>query len=221
MRLEHDDDALPVAFARRLDRGDDLAGQVRVVVDERDAVALAAELEAAGDAAEPAERAAHRVERHTQLERDGRRARRVLSRCAARAPAARPRRATPRRAPSTNRRPAPPALVLGHPVVGIVGEPVGDEPPVGAVPRARPAATTSSAADDAHAGHGVEEPLEAVDQRREVTVVVEVVGLDVGDDRVFGVELEERAVALVGLDDEPLAVVPRQRWCRPRSGRRR
>ena len=37
----------------------------------------------------------------------------------------------------------------------------------------------------------------------------QVIGFHVGDDRRLGRELEERAVALVGFDDEPLAVVPR------------
>ena len=77
MRLEHRDHALPPAFARGADHGVDLAGQVRVVVDEGDAVALAAELEPAGHAAEAAERARHRVERHAELERDRGRAGRV------------------------------------------------------------------------------------------------------------------------------------------------
>ncbi len=44
----------------------------------------------------------------------------------------------------------------------------------------------------------------------EAAVVVEMVGLDVGDDRRLGLELEERAVALVGLDDEPVALVVRR-----------
>ena len=50
--LEHRDHALPAAFARGADHGVDLAREVRVVVDEGDAVALAPELEAAGHAAE-------------------------------------------------------------------------------------------------------------------------------------------------------------------------
>jgi hypothetical protein len=41
--------------------------------------------------------------------------------------------------------------------------------------------------------------------RRLVAVVVEVVGLDVGDDRGVRAVGQERAVALVGLDDEQVA----------------
>ena len=43
---------------------------------------------------------------------------------------------------------------------------------------------------------------------RERAVVVEVVGLDVGQDRPVQRQLEVGAVALVGLDDEPLAARP-------------
>src|SRR5437879_5255819 len=50
MGLEHADDPLPPAVDRRRQGGTDLGGQVGVVVDIGDAVALAAELEAAGHA---------------------------------------------------------------------------------------------------------------------------------------------------------------------------
>ena len=42
-------------------------------------------------------------------------------------------------------------------------------------------------------------------------VVVEVVGVDVRDERDRGVVEQERAVGLVGLDDEQLAVAARRR----------
>ena len=56
--------------ARRASTARTSAGRWRVVVDERDAVDLAAELEAAGDAAEPAERTDDGRERHAELERE-------------------------------------------------------------------------------------------------------------------------------------------------------
>ncbi len=53
-----------------------------------------------------------------------------------------------------------------------------------------------------------QETVEGVDEVVEVAVVVEMVGLDVGHHRDLRIELQERAVALVGLDDDPLAGVP-------------
>ena len=55
-----------------------------------------------------------------------------------------------------------------------------------------------------------EEALEPGDQRGKVAPVGQVIGFHVGDDRGLGRELEECPVALVGFDDEPLAVVPRR-----------
>ncbi len=52
------------------------------------------------------------------------------------------------------------------------------------------------------------EPVEGLLDGGQVAVVVEVVGLHVGDDRDLGVELGEGAVALVGLDDEQVAPTP-------------
>ena len=51
-----------------------------------------------------------------------------------------------------------------------------------------------------------EEPFEPRLQLLPPAPVLEVVGLDAGDQRDLGAELEERAVALVGLDDEPPTV---------------
>ena len=67
-----------------------------------------------------------------------------------------------------------------------------------------------SSADDPSARNGGEEALEPGDERGEVAPVRQVIGFHVGDDRGLGRELEERAVALVGFDDQPLAVVPRR-----------
>ena len=50
--------------------------------------------------------------------------------------------------------------------------------------------------------------VEGAAQCVEVAVVVEVVRFDVGDHGDLRLESEEAAVALVGLDHQPLAVVP-------------
>ena len=52
-------------------------------------------------------------------------------------------------------------------------------------------------------GDLAEVAVEAVDDAGEVAVVVEVVDLDVGQHRAVQRKFEMRAVALVGLDDEP------------------
>ena len=60
------------------------------------------------------------------------------------------------------------------------------------------------------AGHAVDEAFERRDELLEAAVVVEVVGLDARHDRGLGTESQERAVALVGFDDEPLAAAVRR-----------
>ena len=57
--------------------------------------------------------------------------------------------------------------------------------------------------------HRGDEVVERAHEALERPVVVEVVGFDVRDDGGLGRELEERAVALVGFHDHPLAVVVR------------
>jgi len=63
-------------------------------------------------------------------------------------------------------------------------------------------------ADHGQAAGADDEPVEGLPQRLEAAVVGVVVGLDVGDHGDLGAELDEGAVALVGLDHEPLAVGP-------------
>ena len=55
------------------------------------------------------------------------------------------------------------------------------------------------------ARHAVDEPFERGDELLESAVIVEVVGFDARHDRGLGAEPQERAVALVGFDHEPLA----------------
>ena len=63
---------------------------------------------------------------------------------------------------------------------------------------------------EAHDGEAIERQV--LDQRQKGVLdrvegleMVEVLGIDVGDDRDVGGQLEERAVALVGLDHHPVA----------------
>ena len=71
MGLEHRDHSLPFTFTCSVDHRRHLAGQVRVVVDERDPVTLAPELEPPGHSTEGGERALHRVEGNAELDSDG------------------------------------------------------------------------------------------------------------------------------------------------------
>ena len=157
------------------------AGQVRVVVDERDAVALAAELEAAGDAAEAAQRA-----------RDRRRSRR-------RAPApSRPRRwrsspPSPRSARPARRAGAPSRDEREAAAVGVaaVVDDAGSRrracsPYVRTAGRRRGDRGADSASSMPHTtgpGTASTKRSNACDERVEPAVVIEVVGLDVRDDR--------------------------------------
>ena len=153
----------------------------------------------------------HRVERDAELEREGRRAhgvRRVVTagdgqldgaELAARAPV----RGVLEREPAAG----PAALVARDAVVRRV------VPAVRARTGNRGRQTRRDRvvrAHDARAGYAPQEVLERAGQARETAVVVEMIGFDVGDDRRVRFELEERPVALVGLDDEPLAVVVRR-----------
>ena len=56
--------------------------------------------------------------------------------------------------------------------------------------------------DDARSTGLFDEPHEGRLEPVEAAVVLEMIGLDVGDDHPVSVELDERPVALVGLDDE-------------------
>ena len=79
VRLEDHDQPPPEALARRRQGGADLGRVVAVVADHHDAAGLAAELEAAVDAAELAERLAGGLERHPELARRRRCAATALS----------------------------------------------------------------------------------------------------------------------------------------------
>ena len=63
-------------------------------------------------------------------------------------------------------------------------------------------------ADDLRSGDLCEVAVEPVDDGGKRAEVVEVVGLDVGEDRAVERQLQEGAVALVGLDDEQVATRP-------------
>ena len=203
VRLEDGHDPAPLPLPGRLEGGDDLAREMRVVIDQRHPANLAPELEAARHATEAAERTRHGVEGHAELERRRRGTRRVQRVVAAGNGEldGTEGRGSPHELEAT---PAATTLVAHHAVVGVLAPPVGPRPGFtgGQSCRDRIVGT-----DDADAGDRSEELLERGNERLEAPVVVEVVGLHVRDERGLRFELEERAVALVGLDHEPLALV--------------
>ena len=63
-------------------------------------------------------------------------------------------------------------------------------------------------------GHVLDELDEGVLDPLEAAIMLEMLGIDVGDDRDRAVEAEEAAVALVGLDHHPVALARAAR-CEP------
>src|SRR5581483_7527682 len=83
------------------------------------------------------------------------------------------------------------------------GHPVGDGPVGGA----QAGGHGVVGAHDPRTGAG-EKAVEGVDERLPAAVVLEVVGLDAGHDPHIGPEIEECAIALVGLHHEPFTRAP-------------
>ena len=99
---------------------------------------------------------------------------------------------------------APRALELHHAVGGVGGGAIGD----GVVlPREGSGAGIVGAGDAQPASVGKKGP-EGGDHAVDAAVVLDVIGLDAGDNHRLGAELQEGAVALVRFDDEPVARVP-------------
>ncbi len=202
VRLEDADDPTPAAAARRRERGRDLAGQVRVVVDERRAVRLAPELEAPRDAAEACQGTPDRLEVRTGGHGRSRRPGGVEGVVAARHGQDERGRAV-RTDPQHEAHLGTAAGELRDPPGRIRGEPVGRH----VTGRDRGRGRIVAADDRDGRGRG-EETAERRNEALEGSVVVEVIRLDTRHDGDLALQLEERPVALVGLDDEPLPRVP-------------
>src|SRR5581483_11864289 len=104
--------------------------------------------------------------------------------------------------------PRPERPVALDAVVGAAGLPVGQHRPAGGADLGGQAGRPGVVgAGHPGAGGGRQVAGAGRFQGGHGPVVVEVVGLDVGQDDALGGDLDERAVALVGLDDQPFAVV--------------
>ena len=74
---------------------------------------------------------------------------------------------------------------------------------------------------EAHHGEAIERKVldegeERLLDRVEGLEMVEVLGVDIGDDGDVGGQFQKRAVALVGLDHHPVAARRAARWCHRR-----
>ena len=205
------------------DDGRHLGRVVRVVVDDGDAVDLAAHLEAASGATEAGEAGEDGIRLGAQA-RDGREVGRggihdvVVAR----------HREPEHSLDALVHEHRAGAEVLGahlaHPQVGARGMAVGEHPAArgarGLGEPARPAVVVAGD-EEPPVGEGVDEGRVGGLDVLEGAVVVEVVGLHVGDHGDVGAVGEERAVALVGLDDEGRAPHRARRWCRAARSRPR
>ena len=213
MRLDHGDDAAARAGAGRFQHRGDLHGMMAVVVVDGDAVPGAGELEAALDAGEARHRLADRVVGDAGLARRGdrrQRIERIVMAGQRHGPAAQRARAAFHALAQVGVEHGLAAVDAGglqHEVGGFVGA-VGQQPaPVPPEPQALDHVADDGMIDAGHsqavegdvAEEGLELPVHVVDGLE----VVEVLGIDVGDDADLGRDLDEGAVGFVGLHDHP------------------
>ena len=211
MRLHDRDHLAARGRARRLEHGGDLDRMMAVIVEDGDAVPFARAGEAPLDAAEGADRLADDVDRGAELMGD------------------RDRRGGVERVVAAGHRQREIVDIgrpAGRPVAdqhGEAGDAAGqvdvEQPDVGLrVLAIGEDAPVLDPADqllhrrmvEAHHGEAVERQV--LDQRQKGVLdrvegleMVEMLGIDVGDDGDVGRQLEEGAVALVGLDHHPVA----------------
>jgi hypothetical protein len=174
-----------------------------IVVDERDAAVTGADLESSGHPTEPGERRDRRIERHAELVGHGQRSGGIAH--VVQAAERNANLASPLTVDGESKRGrAVFAPDVDRAIAGPCCRAVGD----GVVARRELRGDLVVDADDAQPGDTFEVFVEGGDDGVEAAEVFEVIDLDVGDDGGVQRQLEERAVALVGLDDEPLAARP-------------
>ena len=200
--LEGAHDPAPPAGSGRLEQGLHLAGVVGVVVDEGHAPGPALVLEPAGDPGVPGQRRLAGVERRAQRHGGDRGRGRVAHVVEAgnREANVAENFVTPYKG---ERRPRPFADRVHDANVGIIARAVEHRSVRPAEPRRDRVVGTHDVRP-----RRLQEAVEGLLDGAQRSVVVEVIGFDVRDDRQVGGQLDEGAVALVGLDDEQLAVVP-------------
>ena len=99
-----------------------------------------------------------------------------------------------------------PVFSRNQPGIGLRAAAIGDDPPVPHPADQR----LYLGMIDAHRcetveGNVLDKGEEGIFRLVEGAVVIEVFGIDIGDDRYIGGKFEERAIAFVGLDHHPIA----------------
>ena len=208
---EHDRAPLARAAAERLEGHADLGRVVAVVVDHQDALRLAAHLEAPVDAGEGLEAGADRVEGHVEVEAHRHRGERVRDVVGAGHgqghPAERPAVEGGGVARAGRRE-----LEVAGGDARLGGEAVGHHPPLDPRQDVLHRGVVEAQHRAAVEGDLVHEAEEGLLDVGEVAVGVEVLAVDVRDDGHGGGELQERAVGLVRLRHQELALAE------PRAG---
>ncbi len=212
MRLHHGDDLAGRGLARRAQHRLDLDGMVAVVVDDRDAVPFAGAGETPAHAAEILQRLAdHRVG-DAELMRDRDR-RGGIERIVA--PRHRQRQlldlvhGLPGTVAEHDREARTPGVVIeiDEPHVGLRVLAIGDDAAVGDL---ADEALHRRVVDTHHREAIERQVLDEGTERRldrvEGAEMVEMLGIDIGDDRDVGGKLQEGAVRLVSLDHHPVAL---------------
>src|SRR5499427_9471639 len=205
VRLKHRHDPTVESSLGGRQRSSDLGRVMPIVVDHRDASGAAQDLKAALDSRESAQRPLNGGERNLEVEPDADRRERVEYIVAT-------------RDLQGDLAEQAPALIdlepAGHPrelqaardQIRARLEPVRDDPLLEAREQELDIGLVQAEDGRAVEGHLVDEGDEGVADRVEGAVVVEVLGVDRCDDRDRRGELQERAVGLVGLGDEEVAL---------------
>ena len=203
MRLKHRQDAFAPGRFRGRERGANFGRMMRVVVDQQKALALVLDLETPAGVLETAQRSGDLLERNSQFggERDD--TERVAARCAgpARSGSASPSCFAPPK--DTKDRGEILQLNIGAAIIRVLREAEGD--------RARTRRHTDAAgvriigAIENRAAGLIEQLPEDRFDRGEVRIKIEMLFLDVQNERVLGMEKAQRAVALVAFRHEIFA----------------
>ena len=217
VRLDHRDDPLLRRFARRRQHRADLDRVMGIIVDDRRAVDLADLVKRRLTPVKLSKPAGQRRIVHPELEPDRDRRQRVQHIVPARHRHEHALDQPPLAVDAEHRHVEPAAAIVRLDIVGAkVGQrrrAIGDDPPV-----ADPAEDALHLGMvDAHhrepvEGHILDELDEGVLDRVEAAIMLEMLGIDVGDDRDRPVEPQEAAVALVGLDHHPVGRCRAARW---------
>ena len=205
MRLEDHHQPVVRLPAGRREHRRDLGRMMAVVVDDPHPGRRAAMLEPPAHPGEPPEAGRDRVRLEPQLQADGEGREPVQQVVPPRHGELQPRRPAPLPPREAHAAPRPvgaafrfAARDVGRPVL----DPVGHDPPLDAVPQARHPGVVPARHHRARLDGPVGETDEGVAQAVERPVVVEMLRLEIREDRDAGSQGQQRRFALVGLDHE-------------------